>query len=216
MFLCFFVFFFSFFCVFCDILVNTSSALTILHHSTSLIFHKYWRWTSLSTFYCTKKSSFISGMAVDIIKPTESCSVGSFISMLLWHCVYQIKTARLWILFWTHLHGKQVYKFNELLLAPLQLLMEAQNNHPILSQAKKQFHGQTHPLFLARPLERFTFNKSDICFGFTSYYQQPQGMHLYLLECKCKNVCLNFWRVSTFGHEASDRAKSVPITVTFV
>ncbi len=74
-----------------------------------------------------KRACLSDTAAVIIIKSGESCSAGSFNATLLWHCVYQIKTTCPWILFWTHLHGKQVYECNELLLAPLQLLMEAKS-----------------------------------------------------------------------------------------
>jgi len=91
---------------------------------------------------------FSDTAVVVVIKSGKSCSVGSFSTMLLWHCVYQIKMTRLWTLFWTHLHGKQVYECNELLLAPLQLLMEA--NIILVLQAKNIFKkkGKGKPILI--------------------------------------------------------------------
>lgn len=114
------------------------------------------------------KSCFSDTAVVIIIKSGKSCSVGSFSTMLLWHCVYQIKTTHPWIHFWPHLHGKQVYECNELLLAPLQLLMETKITLVLQpKESSKTGMGNPHTIspFQVRSLERFMFNKSDIWFA---------------------------------------------------
>lgn len=168
-----------------------------------------------------KKTCFSDTAVVIIIKSGKGCSVGSFSTMLLWHCVYQIKMTCLWTLFWTHLHGKQVYECNEQLLAPLQLLMQAKNHPSFASQKHLQKQARVNPSAHNPSLSSVvirTFHIQQIwhlvfC---TSYYLQPQGMCLYLVECKCKNVCFSFEWIQLLGVRRVIVHNLFPKTVTFV